>query len=277
MLVLSRDKQRACHASIRNNAQALSDNRLISLHAQRILRWEAGDCGLDGPKHDILKQSLCSVHSALSALTSDAPSSFSPSFLFFPSLPQVSNWFGNKRIRYKKNIGKFQEEANLYAAKTAVTAAHAVAAAVQNSQTNSPTTPNSGKLALIPDEPPPKNNQPSIPNSSLVPSEPLLPLAWLAAVTVRSPSLTPLPLRLYMLNETSKVKQKLCERVAHAEYACSFEEWEGVGAGGGKRDNPHPLSSRSIHKYVTVLPPLWIDGNLLLGACYTLEEMCSMK
>ena len=32
---------------------------------------------------------------------------------------QVSNWFGNKRIRYKKNIGKFQEEANLYAARTA--------------------------------------------------------------------------------------------------------------------------------------------------------------
>ncbi|KAI7797662.1 putative pre-B-cell leukemia transcription factor 3-like, partial [Triplophysa rosa] len=60
------------------------------------------------------------------------------------TVAQVSNWFGNKRIRYKKNIGKFQEEANLYAAKTAVTAAHAVAAAVQNSQTNSPTTPNSG-------------------------------------------------------------------------------------------------------------------------------------
>lgn len=33
---------------------------------------------------------------------------------------QVSNWFGNKRIRYKKNIGKFQEEANLYAMKTAL-------------------------------------------------------------------------------------------------------------------------------------------------------------
>ncbi|ROL49139.1 Pre-B-cell leukemia transcription factor 3 [Anabarilius grahami] len=60
------------------------------------------------------------------------------------TVAQVSNWFGNKRIRYKKNIGKFQEEANLYAAKTAVTAAHAAAAAVQNSQTNSPTTPNSG-------------------------------------------------------------------------------------------------------------------------------------
>ncbi|XP_062339781.1 pre-B-cell leukemia transcription factor 3 isoform X2 [Osmerus eperlanus] len=60
------------------------------------------------------------------------------------TVSQVSNWFGNKRIRYKKNIGKFQEEANLYAAKTAVTAAHAVAAAVQNSQANSPTTPNSG-------------------------------------------------------------------------------------------------------------------------------------
>ena len=31
----------------------------------------------------------------------------------------MSNWFGNKRIRYKKNIGKAQEEANLYAAKAA--------------------------------------------------------------------------------------------------------------------------------------------------------------
>uniref|UniRef100_A0A0M3HMB3 Homeobox domain-containing protein n=1 Tax=Ascaris lumbricoides TaxID=6252 RepID=A0A0M3HMB3_ASCLU len=31
----------------------------------------------------------------------------------------VSNWFGNKRIRYKKNIAKAQEEANMYAAKKA--------------------------------------------------------------------------------------------------------------------------------------------------------------
>lgn len=36
---------------------------------------------------------------------------------------QVSNWFGNKRIRYKKNINKAQEEANMYAAKTAAAAA----------------------------------------------------------------------------------------------------------------------------------------------------------
>ncbi|XP_063606237.1 homeobox protein extradenticle-like [Penaeus indicus] len=35
------------------------------------------------------------------------------------TVAQVSNWFGNKRIRYKKNIGKAQEEANLYAAKKA--------------------------------------------------------------------------------------------------------------------------------------------------------------
>uniref|UniRef100_A0A3B4CYX8 Pre-B-cell leukemia transcription factor 3 n=1 Tax=Pygocentrus nattereri TaxID=42514 RepID=A0A3B4CYX8_PYGNA len=65
---------------------------------------------------------------------------------------KVSNWFGNKRIRYKKNISKFQEEANLYAAKTAVTAAQAVAAAVQNSQdSSSPATPNhasSGSFSL---------------------------------------------------------------------------------------------------------------------------------
>lgn len=33
------------------------------------------------------------------------------------SIAQVSNWFGNKRIRYKKNIGKAQEEASMYAAK----------------------------------------------------------------------------------------------------------------------------------------------------------------
>ncbi|XP_076821316.1 pre-B-cell leukemia transcription factor 1-like isoform X2 [Clavelina lepadiformis] len=42
------------------------------------------------------------------------------------TVSQVSNWFGNKRIRYKKNIGKFQEEANLYAAKTAQAAVSAV-------------------------------------------------------------------------------------------------------------------------------------------------------
>lgn len=39
--------------------------------------------------------------------------------IFLFQVSQVSNWFGNKRIRYKKNIGKAQEEANLYAAKKA--------------------------------------------------------------------------------------------------------------------------------------------------------------
>jgi hypothetical protein len=34
------------------------------------------------------------------------------------SVSQVSNWFGNKRIRRKKNIGKAQEEASMYAAKS---------------------------------------------------------------------------------------------------------------------------------------------------------------
>ena len=32
------------------------------------------------------------------------------------TVSQVSNWFGNKRIRYKKNIAKAQEEASMYAA-----------------------------------------------------------------------------------------------------------------------------------------------------------------
>ncbi|KAI3386275.1 hypothetical protein SNEBB_007617 [Seison nebaliae] len=35
------------------------------------------------------------------------------------SVSQISNWFGNKRIRYKKNIGKAREEANIYAVKLA--------------------------------------------------------------------------------------------------------------------------------------------------------------
>ncbi|XP_037067776.1 pre-B-cell leukemia transcription factor 4 isoform X1 [Peromyscus leucopus] len=34
------------------------------------------------------------------------------------TVSQVSNWFGNKRIRYKKNTGKFQEEATMYTGKT---------------------------------------------------------------------------------------------------------------------------------------------------------------
>jgi len=35
---------------------------------------------------------------------------------------QIFNWFANKRIRYKKNIGKAREEANVYAAKAAAAA-----------------------------------------------------------------------------------------------------------------------------------------------------------
>ncbi|XP_055014192.1 pre-B-cell leukemia transcription factor 1-like [Boleophthalmus pectinirostris] len=54
---------------------------------------------------------------------------------------QVSNWFGNKRIRYKKNIAKFQEEANMYAMKTAMDATSHM------SQASSPATPNSGGYA----------------------------------------------------------------------------------------------------------------------------------
>merc|ERR1711997_1126339 len=39
------------------------------------------------------------------------------------TVSQVSNWFGNKRIRYKKNICKAQEEANTFATKRALQAA----------------------------------------------------------------------------------------------------------------------------------------------------------
>ncbi|XP_051554747.1 pre-B-cell leukemia homeobox 1a isoform X1 [Myxocyprinus asiaticus] len=60
------------------------------------------------------------------------------------TVSQVSNWFGNKRIRYKKNIGKFQEEANMYAARTA---ASATSVSTHGSQANSPSTPNSAGSA----------------------------------------------------------------------------------------------------------------------------------
>ncbi|MBZ3871340.1 Pre-B-cell leukemia transcription factor 2 [Sciurus carolinensis] len=50
------------------------------------------------------------------------------------TLSQVSNWFGNKQIRYKKNIGKFQEGANIYAVKTTVSVTQG-----DHSRTNSPT------------------------------------------------------------------------------------------------------------------------------------------
>ncbi|XP_026216218.1 pre-B-cell leukemia transcription factor 1-like [Anabas testudineus] len=67
------------------------------------------------------------------------------------TVAQVANWFGNKRIRYKKNIAKFQGEANLYAMKTAVDAA---SVSSQSSQLNSPATPDSGgypSLCYTPD------------------------------------------------------------------------------------------------------------------------------
>ncbi|XP_061834460.1 pre-B-cell leukemia transcription factor 1-like isoform X1 [Nerophis lumbriciformis] len=64
------------------------------------------------------------------------------------TMAQVSNWFGNKRIRYKKNIGKFQEEANVYAARTAVSAANASSSSSSHrSRANSPATPNSAGSA----------------------------------------------------------------------------------------------------------------------------------
>lgn len=59
-------------------------------------------------------------------------------------IKQVSNWFGNKRIRYKKNIGKAQEEANMYAAKAA-----SAASASQLVSANSPSSPGKSKRVFV--------------------------------------------------------------------------------------------------------------------------------
>ncbi|XP_029774988.1 pre-B-cell leukemia transcription factor 4 isoform X4 [Suricata suricatta] len=58
------------------------------------------------------------------------------------TVSQVSNWFGNKRIRYKKNVGKFQEEATIYTTKMAVGG--------QGSQASGPSTPSSGSSGPFP-------------------------------------------------------------------------------------------------------------------------------
>ncbi|XP_076352481.1 homeobox protein extradenticle-like isoform X3 [Tachypleus tridentatus] len=50
------------------------------------------------------------------------------------TVSQISNWFGNKRIRYKKNISKAQEEANMYAAKKAASVGGASALAMISNQ-----------------------------------------------------------------------------------------------------------------------------------------------
>ncbi|XP_047706650.1 pre-B-cell leukemia transcription factor 4 isoform X1 [Prionailurus viverrinus] len=58
------------------------------------------------------------------------------------TVSQVSNWFGNKRIRYKKNMGKFQEEATIYTTKMAVGGL--------GSQASCPSTPSSGSSGPFP-------------------------------------------------------------------------------------------------------------------------------
>ncbi|KAF6306850.1 PBX homeobox 4 [Rhinolophus ferrumequinum] len=63
------------------------------------------------------------------------------------TVSQVSNWFGNKRIRYKKNMGKFQEEATIY---TANTEGNTTEAGGPRSQASCPSTPGSGSSGHFP-------------------------------------------------------------------------------------------------------------------------------
>ena len=60
----------------------------------------------------------------------------------------MSNWFGNKRIRYKKNIVKAQEEANAFATKKALELSNE-----SHSASNSPYPQASGGMMM----PPPGN------------------------------------------------------------------------------------------------------------------------
>ncbi|XP_048651075.1 pre-B-cell leukemia transcription factor 4 isoform X3 [Marmota marmota marmota] len=64
------------------------------------------------------------------------------------TVSQVSNWFGNKRIRYKKNMGKFQEEATIYTGKSAMDATKARALESQASCLSMPSPGSSGAFPL---------------------------------------------------------------------------------------------------------------------------------
>ena len=55
---------------------------------------------------------------------------------------KVNNWFGNKRIRYKKNIVKSQEEVNIYAARNAA----ATTANVQHSPSSTDSSSQGGSV-----------------------------------------------------------------------------------------------------------------------------------
>nr|XP_039322132.1 pre-B-cell leukemia transcription factor 4 [Saimiri boliviensis boliviensis] len=59
------------------------------------------------------------------------------------TVSQVSNWFGNKRIRYKKNMGKFREEATIYTGKT-------TEVGVPGNHTSRLSTPSSGSSGPFP-------------------------------------------------------------------------------------------------------------------------------
>ncbi|XP_009192232.1 pre-B-cell leukemia transcription factor 4 isoform X1 [Papio anubis] len=63
------------------------------------------------------------------------------------TVSQVSNWFGNKRIRYKKNMGKFQEEATIYMGKTA---ADTTEVGVPGNHASCLSTPSSGSSGPFP-------------------------------------------------------------------------------------------------------------------------------
>uniref|UniRef100_A0A7N5JYS6 PBX homeobox 4 n=1 Tax=Ailuropoda melanoleuca TaxID=9646 RepID=A0A7N5JYS6_AILME len=63
------------------------------------------------------------------------------------TVSQVSNWFGNKRIRYKKNMGKFQEEATIYTTKMTV---DTTKVGGLGSQASCPSTPSSGSSGPFP-------------------------------------------------------------------------------------------------------------------------------
>ncbi|XP_040597968.1 pre-B-cell leukemia transcription factor 4 isoform X3 [Mesocricetus auratus] len=62
------------------------------------------------------------------------------------TVSQVSNWFGNKRIRYKKNSGKLQEEATMYSEKTSV----ATKVRGSGGQTSCQSTPSPGSCGPFP-------------------------------------------------------------------------------------------------------------------------------
>lgn len=107
VLILSRDKQSACHALMHNIAQALSDNRLISPWAKQKLLLEARDHKLDGPNKAAFIHTLCGAQ-CLIHLDIWHPSLSSPNPFFYFFCPRYLTGLATRGSVTRRILASFK-------------------------------------------------------------------------------------------------------------------------------------------------------------------------